>query len=234
MSPRQRVPGIIGGAGPGATARLYLDIMHRCSLAGLSNRPPVLIASLDIDLAIEARLLCEGVGVEHYLDPLLVAARSLVAGGADFLAMPCNTLHVLMPELREAVSVPVLSILDTVAAKIEQLHCCNVGLLATGTTARSGLYEVSLQRHGITVKGLSDALQTALQRRILAEVAQQTDPAQDALGAAISEYFAAAGVCAIVAGCTELKAVMAGWPVATPVIDSLDVLGAAVAEAMAP
>ncbi len=231
LSDRLRVPGIIGGAGPGATARLYLDVLHRCSRLGLPNRPPVLIASLDIDLAVEERLLSEGEGVEGYLESLLRAARSLVAAGADFLAMPCNTLHVLMPQVRAAVPVPALSILDAVSREAHQVRCRTVGLLATTMTTRSGIYQESLAARGIDVVGIDDSLQEALQQQILAEV-EQHGPVVDDLGGRIMNAFADRGVCAVVAGCTELNALMARWDTPLPVIDSLDALGSYVVAAM--
>lgn len=232
MPARLRIPGIIGGAGPGATAQLYLDIMARCRQAGLERRPPVLIASLDIDLAMEERLLREGAGVEGYREPLLASGRALAAAGADFLAIPCNTLHVLLDDLARAVPIPVLSIVEAVAREAGKCGCRTVGLLATTTTARSGLYREGLKARGIAVVGISADLQAALEERIRDEVSQRGPAADTALEAAILGALAAQGAQAIVAGCTELNALMAGWTTAVPVIDSLDALGALVVEEM--
>jgi aspartate racemase len=228
----RRIPGIIGGAGPAATAQLYLDIVSRCRQAGLARRPPILIASLDIDLAVEARLLREGVGIEDYWDPLLAAARSLTAAGADFLAIPCNTLHVLLPELQQAVATPVLSIVDAVAREVDRVGCETVGLLSTSTTAGAGLYENGLQQRGIAVVGIPADLQAALDQRIEAELEQPNGGGTGGLDARIMDYFASRGAGAVIAGCTELKAMMSGWEIRLPVIDSLDALGAAVAQDM--
>lgn len=232
MPPRLRVPGIVGGAGPGATAQLYLDVMARCRRAGLANRPAVLIASLDIDLAMEERLLREGVGIEGYRESLLASGRALAAAGADFLAIPCNTLHVLLDDLAAAVPVPVLSIVDAVARQVDRRGCRTVGLLSTTTTAGAGLYQDGLRARGITVVGIAADLQRALEERIEAEVAQRAAAADDGLGAAVMGALAAQGAGAVVAGCTELQAVMDGWPEVLPVIDSLDALGALVVAQM--
>ena len=232
MVKRLRVPGIIGGAGPGATSQLYLDIMARCREARLDRRPAVLMASMEIDLAIEDRLLREGTGVEDYLPAVLTAARSLEAGGADFLAMPCNTLHVLLPELVAAVSIPVLSILDAVAREVDRVGCRKVGLLSTASTARTGLYEKGLQARGIGVVGIGPELQEALHAGIRDEVEQRHRESACSLDAQILAVFRPAGAGAIVAGCTELKALMTGWTLPMPVIDSLNALGMHVVEEM--
>lgn len=230
MSPR--VPGLIGGAGPGATAQIYLDIMTRCSRAGLPNRPPVLMASVDIDLAVEHRLLSEGVGVEGYLDGLLAAVRSLAAGGADFLAMPCNTLHLLYDQLAEASPVPVLSIVDAVARQIQDVGCGTVGLLSTAATARTGLYERGLADRGIKVVGIDDSIQSRLADAIEDEVTRMAFDDTSRLRRDVLATFREQGACAVIAGCTELKALMANWDLPLPVIDSLDALGAHVVDEM--
>lgn len=227
-----RIPGIIGGAGPRATAQLYLDILTRCRQAGLDRRPPVLIASLDIDLAMEERLLRDGVGVESYRDPLLAAANALVAAGADFLSLPCNTLHVLLPGLAEALSIAVVSILDAVAREVEALECQRVGLLSTAATARTGLYKEGLRLRGIEVVCLEAGLQDALHEQIQNEVDQRGLNPDNNLGEKIAHAFQSQGVEAIIAGCTELKALMASWTLPVPVIDSLDALGAQVVREM--
>jgi aspartate racemase len=227
-----RVPGIIGGAGPGATARLYLDIVSRCRRSGLVHRPPILIASLDIDLAMEDRLLREGVGIEGYRDSLLSAARSLVAAGADFLAVPCNSLHVLLPELTTALPVSVVSIVEAVVREVEICGFRKVGLLATRTTISAGIYQEGLQQRGVEVVSITPDLQGVLEERIQAEVDQRLSADAAELEHAIADFFTAQAVRAVVAGCTELKSLMASWDLPLPVIDSLDALGVMVVREM--
>jgi aspartate racemase len=232
MPEKPLVPGIIGGAGPGATAQLYLDIMIRSRRVSPHRRPPVLIASLDIDLAMEDRLLREGVGIEGYWDSLLAAARALIVAGADFLAIPCNTLHVLLPRLETAVTVPVLSIVDAVAQEVEAAGCRRVGLLSTASTLHTGLYGDGLRARGIEVVCIGLALQDSLQARIRDEVGQRTQSEVPDLADEIGRLFQAEGADAIVAGCTELKAFMADWVLPMPVIDSLDALGSHIVRVM--
>jgi len=227
-----RVPGLIGGAGPGATAQIYLDIMARCSRAGLPNRPPVLMASVDIDLAVEHRLLSEGEGIEGYLEGLLTAVRSLADGGADFLAMPCNTLHVLYDQLVAASPVPVLSIVDAVAREVENVGCGTVGLLSTVATARTGLYEQGLAARGIRVVGIDAVVQSRLADAIEDEVTRMAFDDTSRLRRDILATFREQGACAVIAGCTELKSLMADWALPLTVIDSLDALGAMVVDEM--
>lgn len=232
MPQKLPLPGIIGGAGPIATTQLYLDIMARCRRAGLDRRPPVLMASLRIDLAMEDNLLRTGDGIEGYREPLIEAANALSRAGADFLVIPCNTIHLLLSDLEAASPVPVLSIVDAVVEEVEKAGCRRVGLLATTATIRTELYQGGLQTRGIEVILLDDGQQAALAERISEEVGQGEATRDDPLGKNILRYFQSREVGILVAGCTELKAVMAGWSHPLPVIDSLDALGAAVVREM--
>lgn len=232
MHQSSSIPGIIGGAGPKATTQLYLDIMTRCQQAGLVHRPAVLIASLDINLAMEERLIQTGEGVAGYWDCLLAAARQLVAGGADFLAMPCNTLHILVPDLRDEIDVPVISILDAAVKQLEDLGSRRVGFLATGATAASNLYQDALADRDIEAVEPNQEFQTELQKRILAELAQHDRQNAAGFRTAIGDYFLANGADAVLAGCTELKALLADWHHPLPVVDSLDALGSEIVRRM--
>jgi aspartate racemase len=226
------LPGIIGGAGPIATTQLYLDIISRCRRAGIDQRPPVLVASLRIDLALEENLLRTGEGIDGYREPLLEAADALQRAGADFLAIPCNTLHLLLPELEAAAEIPVLSIVDAVVGQAERAGCRRAGLLGTEATVRTGLYQQGMQSRGMEVVCLGHDLQLALAEQIREEVGQGATGDDDGLGDRIVSFFHSREVGALVAGCTELKALMAGWTHSLPVIDSLDALGEAVVREM--
>ena len=186
MSRAATIPGIIGGAGPRTTTQLYLDIVARCQDARLVHRPAILIASLDIDLVTEEHLLTTGDGVREYWPGLLDAARRLTAAGAGFLAMPCNTLHVLINQLRSEIPIPMTSILDCVVSSIRTQGFRKVGLLATEATVASGLYQDSLRAAGIEVVKLMADHQCELQRRILAEVTAYADQVNKEFLAAVA------------------------------------------------
>jgi aspartate racemase len=232
VRPSFLLPGIIGGAGPVATSQLYLDIVDRCRQAGFDRRPPLLIASLQIDLAMEHRLLQTGEGIEGYREPLLAAGHSLERAGADFLALPCNTLSRFLPLLQDAVGIPVISIIAAVVEEVQRLGCRRIGLLATGATIATGLFQAVLHARDIDVICLDESRQDALGANIRTEVTQGVPSGEDAFGQDVIGFFQALGVEALVAGCTELKALMVHWPRVLPVIDSLDALGAVVVRHM--
>jgi len=54
--------------------------------------------------------------------------------GADFLVMPCNSLHVFIDEIRNAVGIPVLSIIEETVRFLKANNLQKVGIVSTSAT----------------------------------------------------------------------------------------------------
>ena len=104
--------GIIGGLGPETTSEFYLDIIFSCYKKTKEARPGIIIASVPLPYQIEEDLITKNIGSERYIPFLVNEAKRLEKAGADFLVMPCNSLHVFIKEIRNAVDIPVLSIVE--------------------------------------------------------------------------------------------------------------------------
>lgn len=141
--------GIIGGHGPEATAKFYLKIIFGCYEKNKESRPPVLIWSDPLKYEIEEDLLKKAKGEKRYIPYLVDAAKRLEKGGADFLVMPCNSLHIFIEEIRKAVKIPVLSIVEEAAKFLKKKRISRVGILATPTSLKGKLYETALEKEGI-------------------------------------------------------------------------------------
>ena len=80
------------------------------------------------------------------------AARSLVAAGAEELALCTNTMHQVAPAIEAAVTIPLLHIADPTAAAVKQAGFHSVGLLGTRFTMEQDFYRGRLTgQHGLTV-----------------------------------------------------------------------------------
>ena len=91
--------------------------------------------------------------------PALMAGRDrLITAGAIAIAMPCNTAHVWLPELRQDCPVPFLSIVDAscdeAAASAEPGAA--IGIIGTEATLKSRLFDSELARRGFTPLLASD------------------------------------------------------------------------------
>lgn len=80
------------------------------------------------------------------------AAKSVEAGGADFIIICTNTMHKVASEIEGAINIPVLHIADATAEKLIENKVKRVGLLGTKFTMEQDFYRGRLEeKHGIQV-----------------------------------------------------------------------------------
>jgi len=139
--------GIIGGVGPASTAEFYLKISYDCQMRNDVQRPAIVIASVPAPYEVERGIILHN---ENKYTPLLTAeAKRLQKAEADFLVMPCNTLHCDIEAIRDAVDIPVMSIVDTAIAHVKGSAYKKVGILATAATVRRHIYSAVFARNNI-------------------------------------------------------------------------------------
>ncbi len=141
--------GIIGGMGPEATRLMYGGIIDATDaktdqehidmiILNHASMPDRTAAIKSGDTAEVVRLLRED-------------AQMLERCGAGLIAIPCNTSHVFLDEVRSAVSVPVLDMIGETARYIAENRpdIKKAGILATDGTISQGLYHRALEKYGI-------------------------------------------------------------------------------------
>lgn len=143
--------GIIGGLGPETTARFYLEVVFACSKIS-GRRPQILISNVAVPLEIEKKIITEARNEKSILPFLIHAAKQLEDGGADFIVVPCNTVHIFIEEIRKKVNIPVLSIIEETSNFLRKEKIKEVGLLATTATIKNKLFDENLKRNGIKIK----------------------------------------------------------------------------------
>ncbi|MBL8382282.1 MAG: amino acid racemase [Burkholderiales bacterium] len=206
--------GVLGGMGPLATA----DFLAKLALATPASRDqdhfPV---TVDSTPQIPDRVAAvEGRGPDP-LPALAAAARRLEAAGCAFIAMPCNTAHYWHPRLAAATALPVLHIVDAVAAELGTTR--RVGLLGTAATMRGDLYQ---RRAGAAVTWLvptPEQIDGLVAPGIAAVKAGEIARAGRLLRCA-ARKLAAGGAETLVLACTEIPLVVRGAEVGVPVIDA--------------
>src|ERR1035437_4647917 len=131
--------GIIGGLGPETTARFYMEVVFACSKIS-GRRPQILISNVAVPLSVEKELITEAKNMKNILPFLLNAARQLEKGGADFIVIPCNTVHIFIEEIRASVNIPVLSIIEETSNFLRKGKVKEVGVFATTATIKNKLF----------------------------------------------------------------------------------------------
>ncbi len=141
--------GILGGMGPQATLLLMQKVIDAVPAADDADHIPLLVDQ-NPQVPSRIRRLIEGAG-EDPAPVLADMARRLVAGGAEALAMPCNTAHHYVPAIRAAVAVPFIDMVDLSVTKAARLAGLDgqVGILASPAVRRIGLFDAALDGYRV-------------------------------------------------------------------------------------
>ena len=217
----EQMIGILGGMGPEATAELFRRIFDLTPAKCDQDHLHVII---DSNPKIPDRTAAILRGKESPLPLLIAAARNLERAGADFIAIPCNTAHYWLSELRGAVSIPIIDMIGETAECVAK-HSPSlrkIGLLATAGTLRSGLYQQAFADRGIALLTPSDKQETEVMLAIKRIKAGDHDVRGSLIG--ISEELIKRGAEGIIPGCTELSLVVTQNVLSVPVFDPLSIL----------
>ena len=204
--------GIIGGLGPETTSEFYLDLVFSCQKKGGASRPPVIISSVPLPYQIEEDAISKNTGIERCLPFLIEEAKRLEIAGADLIVMPCNSLHIFIEQIRSAVSIPVLSIIEETVKFLKNKKMSRVGIISTSATIKNKLYENAFSKNGIEFYA-PDELQQARMGKIILNLVlgQQKNRDREELINIINEYDGKGLDCVILA-CTDLQLLIPNHP----------------------
>lgn len=142
-------------------------------------------------------------------DTLTALAHQLEANGCSFLAMPCNTAHAFEEAIRDAVSIPLLSMIAETAWHCSRLGWQRVGVLCTQGTKTEHLYDRAFGPLHATAIYPDTSVQRGLDH-LIAQVKQGVPPESPTLHAALHQAVASLisqGCDGVILGCTELSVV---------------------------
>lgn len=131
--------GILGGIGAEATADFYMKIIKlfqtRLNAKYSSDFPEIVINS------INPPTFSKTIKEIKKLKSLINGCKLLESSKVDFIAIPCNSAHKFIGEMRKSVKVPILSIVEETVKEVKKQKVSNVLILATNYTINNKLYE---------------------------------------------------------------------------------------------
>jgi aspartate racemase len=213
------VIGVLGGMGPQATADFLAKLVEATPVECEQDHLRVHIDSNpkvpDRSDAIAGRGASPG--------PVLAAmATGLERAGADFLVMPCNTAHAFEPDIRAAVSVPFVSMIDETCAACEQAfpNAARFGLLATNGCIEARLYQNAFARSGRATVVLDAIDQDGLMALVYGIKRGERSRAVHEAMRGYGEALIAAGANVVIAACSEVPLVLADGDLTQPMLDA--------------
>ncbi len=212
--------GLLGGISPVST-KYYYDLLNECARARLGARHSArcLIHTVDFAIVEDCQVRGDWPGVTR---ELISAARSLEAGGAEFLILACNTMHHVAAAVEDAVDVPFLHIGDAAAEAVRTAGLGRVGLLGTRFTMQAPFLRTRLDAQGAEVVVPDQAGRKIVHDVIFDELCESRfDPAsRAALVHVIHALATEQGAEAVVLGCTEIGLLLGDTPLAIPAFDT--------------
>lgn len=223
MNRKELTVGVLGGMGPDAT----IDFMSKVialTTAEIDQEHIRMIVDHNPKVPDRQAAILRG-GADPGAE-LAAMARRLENAGADFLVMPCNSAHAFLEPVREATTIPFVSI---VALSIREARSIRPDARAVGVLATDGLLATDMYQRALREAGYSPVLLQpddlvrlmTLIRRVKA--GDKSREVADEMGM-LAELLASAGAEVIIAGCTEIPLVLDAAKVTVPVIASTDVL----------
>lgn len=138
-----------------------------CQKLNSAQRPPLLAYNVPLTYELEMDEILNGTCAEETKQMLIEAAKILEKAGADFIVMPCNSLHVFANEIQSSINIPFLNLIDATVNFLKEQDIKQVGILSTLITRNNKLYERPLFEKGIKYIFASDSEQQRLNKIIL-------------------------------------------------------------------
>lgn len=209
--------GILGGLGPESTVSYYLYIIHKYYETYRNFAyPEIIIYSVNFQKFINA-------GYE-IADEVKESINRLHSAGADFAVAACNSIHIVYDEVKNAIPIPWISIIDVTGEEIRKNRMEKVGLLGTIFTMSKGFYEKGLARMGIDTIIPEEKDRKTINSIIYNELVKKQirDESRTSV-LKIIDHLIEKGAQGIVLGCTELPFLIKQTDTAIKIFDTTSI-----------
>ena len=199
-----KVIGILGGAGPSATANFFTDLINiaqnKYGAEQDTDFPKIILYNMPMD----------GFNETGFSDPDLVknqlieGVKKLEKWGANFIVIPCNTVHFYIKEMRDSVSIPIISIIESTIDEIEKTDIKKLGILSSRSTRDLNLYKNIFEGKNFDVLIPNDSEQNNLDDVVLKVMSGNQSDLEKNIINKINSRMTDEGAKCIVLGCTEI------------------------------
>ncbi len=149
MEEEEKVVGILGGMGPEAT----VDLMQRIiRLTPAKDDIDHIRCIVDNNPKVPSRIKAIVEGGDSNPGPCMAEmGQRLESWGADFLVIACNTAHAYYNFVQEAVTIPVIHLINLVIDHVREIYPAikQIGIIGSTTIKITSLYEKRLKQFGI-------------------------------------------------------------------------------------
>jgi aspartate racemase len=130
-----RCLGLIGGLGPGATVFYYRELISAIERQG--RTPRLLVAHADVGRVYAYVTAKDFDALARYL---VAFVKEMAAGGAELTAIVAATPHICAPQFTAISPLPLIDMLDEVAAVLRARGLKRIALLGTRFTIETRMF----------------------------------------------------------------------------------------------
>jgi aspartate racemase len=203
-----KTAGLIGGIGPESTIEYYRTIIasYRAKKPD-AGYPAILVNSVNLTQLLE---WMNSNDLEKVIAYLVLEVEKLAGAGADFGAFASNTPHIVFDEIQQQSRIPLISIVEATAERVQALGFKKVGLFGTRFTMQGRFYPDVFSRAGITLIVPESAEQSYIHEKYLGELLNNVfrPETRQALLAIADELRVRHGIEGLILGGTELPLIL--------------------------
>ena len=216
---RLKTLGIIGGMSPESTVSYYQFINREINARlGGNHSADIVMHSVDFEGIVRMQRAGDWARAG---ETLAQSARKLETIGAQALVLATNTMHKVADAVQNAVSIPLLHVVDATAEAIKAQGLHSIALLGTRFTMRDGFYADRMASRGVRTLVPPVAQQDEIDRVIFEELCRNR------IRVEAKRYFQnvigelqAQGAQGAVFGCTEIGLLLQAEDCPLPAFDS--------------
>jgi len=159
--------------------------------------------------------------------------KILASGGADFVAICCNTMHLMADDVEKAARVPLLHIADPLGETAKKSGMTKLGLIGTRFTMDEPriIADRLRTKFGLEVivpnKSGRDTIEAIIQTELVKGVIREESRARYR---AVMNDLVAQGCQAIILGCTEIPLLVGQADASVPLYDTMQLHAAAIVD----
>lgn len=215
--------GLIGGMGPESTILYYHNLVY-----GVQEKtkkelfPNLTIESVNVFDVLE---FCKKEDYDGLTEYLIKAINNLIKSGANFVALSANTPHIVFDKLKEQVSVPLVSIIETTCKEACKQNLHKIGLLGTIFTMTGDFYKKPFINAGIEIITPTIEEMDFINRKIANELERgivKEETLKDFQNI-ITRMKNEKGIESIILGCTELPLLLNDEVSPVPCLDTMKI-----------
>jgi aspartate racemase len=215
--------GLIGGIGPESTLLYYQKLVYGAQEKfGAHYFPRLTIESLNV---FEVLAFCQAKDTAGLIRYLMNGIDSLVASGAELIALTGITPHIVFDDICRCSSVPLVSIVESSREAAMRAGFNRVGLLGTSFTMREDFFKRPLMSAGINVITPCDDEMNFIAEKITSELefGVITETTRRSFVNIIQRLADEEKIDAVLLGCTELPLLLRDVPLPVEPLDTVQI-----------